>query len=126
MSLRRQRVAAHEPVGVLDAADLTALTPLLGQTLRPAGQWRFRRAARPHAARGRSSTRRPPNQFRVELGGAERRVGDSPGPEAAEAGLCPDAEAPDDVPSGALQLAVAVGFEPTVEFPPHTLSRRAP
>jgi hypothetical protein len=23
-------------------------------------------------------------------------------------------------------LAVAVGFEPTVELPPHTLSRRAP
>src|SRR6478735_6877848 len=25
-----------------------------------------------------------------------------------------------------LHLAVAVGFEPTVELPPHTLSRRAP
>jgi hypothetical protein len=30
-------------------------------------------------------------------------------------------------PAGALtQLAVAVGFEPTVSFHPHTLSRRAP
>jgi hypothetical protein len=25
-----------------------------------------------------------------------------------------------------IPLAVAVGFEPTVGFPPHTLSRRAP
>ncbi len=27
---------------------------------------------------------------------------------------------------GALRVAVAVGFEPTVDFHPHTLSRRAP
>ena len=34
----------------------------------------------------------------------------------------------DRVPSSisCINLAVAVGFEPTVELPPHTLSRRAP
>ena len=33
---------------------------------------------------------------------------------------------PQDSAGGALRVAVAVGFEPTVDFHPHTLSRRAP